>query len=78
MSQRIQTKASLSDNELVTDDTAGSAYIYNFASRVFDGADATDRGGKATRSVRSSFTSRNPNTCYTRHSFGLYGWRWSE
>jgi hypothetical protein len=44
-----QSKAALSDNELVTDDNAGSAYIYNFASRVFDRADAIDRAGKATR-----------------------------
>ncbi|KAK9897157.1 DUF605-domain-containing protein [Cystobasidium minutum MCA 4210] len=50
-----ESKSKLSDNELVTDDTAGSAYIYNFASRVFDGADATDRNGKATRATAKEF-----------------------
>jgi hypothetical protein len=39
----------MADNELVTDDIAGSAYISNFASKVFDAADAADRNGKATR-----------------------------
>ena len=33
------------------DDAAASAYISNFAARVFEGADAVDREGRATRSV---------------------------
>lgn len=45
----LQTKANMADNDFITDDIAGSAYISNFASKVFEGADETDRSGKATR-----------------------------
>lgn len=48
-------KASLGDNELVKDDIAGSAYVYNFASKVFDAADAKDRAGKATMVTAKEF-----------------------
>lgn len=52
---RSQSKAKLADNELVTNDLAGSAYVYNFASRVFDSADATDRAGKASMTTAKEF-----------------------
>lgn len=52
---RPQAKAKLADNELVTNDLAGSAYVYNFASRVFDSADATDRAGKASMTTAKEF-----------------------
>ena len=45
----VQAKAEHANNELVTDDAAGSAHIFNFASRIFDAADRADRDGKASR-----------------------------
>lgn len=42
-------KANLADNEAVTDDDAGAAYIENFALRVFNMADNEDRNEQATR-----------------------------
>lgn len=42
-------KGSLADNDAVTDDEAGAAYIENFALRVFNMADNEDRKEQATR-----------------------------
>jgi vacuolar protein sorting-associated protein VTA1 len=42
-------KTNLADNEAVTDDDAGAAYIENFAMRVFNMADNEDRHEQATR-----------------------------
>lgn len=44
-----QMKATLASNDAVTDDAAGSAYIENFALKVFVGADNEDRSGNSTR-----------------------------
>lgn len=44
-----QMKGELSSNEAVTDDAAASAYIENFALRIFSQADNEDRTAKATR-----------------------------
>ncbi|KAL7008502.1 hypothetical protein EMMF5_001763 [Cystobasidiomycetes sp. EMM_F5] len=49
------SKSALSTNELITDDAAGSAYIYNFAARVFDAADKVDRSGQATRMTAKEY-----------------------
>lgn len=38
-------------NEAITDDNVASAYVENFALKVFIQADNEDRNGKATRSV---------------------------
>ncbi|WFD20132.1 hypothetical protein MCAP1_002376 [Malassezia caprae] len=44
-----QLKATLSENEAVTNDAIGQTYIENFALQVFLGADNEDREGKASR-----------------------------
>ncbi|KAK4690195.1 vacuolar protein sorting-associated protein VTA1, partial [Phenoliferia sp. Uapishka_3] len=41
-------KAELADNDAVADDAAASAYVENFALKVFNQADNEDRTGKAT------------------------------
>ena len=43
----------MSNNEAVTEEIAGAAYIENFAVKVFTQADNADRAGKATRYGRS-------------------------
>ena len=48
-------KTKLSDNDAVTNDVASSAYIENFALKVFVGADNEDRAGKATRATAKKF-----------------------
>jgi vacuolar protein sorting-associated protein VTA1 len=42
-------KADLGDNEAVTDEIAGCAYVQNFCDGVFKTADDEDRAGRATR-----------------------------
>jgi vacuolar protein sorting-associated protein VTA1 len=39
----------MQDNDTVTNDIAGQAYIENFSLKVFTMADNEDRAGKATR-----------------------------
>jgi vacuolar protein sorting-associated protein VTA1 len=41
----------MSDNEAITNDMAGEAYIENFSLKVFAVADNEDRAGKATRFI---------------------------
>lgn len=48
-------KAKLADNDAVTNDAASSAYVENFALKVFVGADNEDRSGKATRATAKKF-----------------------
>ncbi len=48
-------KSKLSDNDAVTNDAASSAYVENFALKVFVGADNQDRAGKATRATAKTF-----------------------
>lgn len=48
----IKMKELLKDNDAVTNEIAGQAYVENFALRVFNGADDEDRAGKATPSVQ--------------------------
>ncbi|CDS82074.1 uncharacterized protein SPSC_02894 [Sporisorium scitamineum] len=48
-------KAKLTDNDAVTNDAASSAYVENFALKVFVGADNEDRAGKATRATPKKF-----------------------
>ncbi|SPO23138.1 uncharacterized protein UTRI_01816 [Ustilago trichophora] len=48
-------KAKLADNDAVTNDAASSAYVENFALKVFVGADNEDRAGKATRATAKKF-----------------------
>ncbi|KAJ1028666.1 hypothetical protein NDA16_001832 [Ustilago loliicola] len=48
-------KSKLADNDAVTNDTASSAYVENFALKVFVGADNEDRSGKATRATAKKF-----------------------
>jgi vacuolar protein sorting-associated protein VTA1 len=43
----LQMKALLGGNEAVTNEAAGSAYVENFALKIFMGADNDDRGGAA-------------------------------
>lgn len=50
-----QLKAKLADNDAVTNDAASSAYVDNFALKVFVGADNEDRAGKATRTTAKKF-----------------------
>jgi vacuolar protein sorting-associated protein VTA1 len=42
-------KELLDDNDAVTNEVAGQAYVENFALNVFSGADDEDRAGKATK-----------------------------
>lgn len=42
-------KVILVDNEAVTNEVAGAAYVENFALKVFLGADNEDRAGKASK-----------------------------
>lgn len=44
-------KDHLQDNDTVTNEVAGQAYVENFALNVFKLADDEDRAAKATRSV---------------------------
>lgn len=48
-------KSQLSDNDAVINDAASSAYVENFALKVFVGADNEDRAGKATRGTAKNF-----------------------
>lgn len=48
-------KSKLADNDAVTNDAASSAYVENFALKVFVGADNEDRSGKATRATAKKF-----------------------
>ncbi|SAM80467.1 uncharacterized protein UBRO_02439 [Ustilago bromivora] len=50
-----ELKAKLTDNDAVTNDAASSAYVENFALKVFVGADNEDRSGKATRATAKKF-----------------------
>ncbi|CBQ71857.1 conserved hypothetical protein [Sporisorium reilianum SRZ2] len=50
-----ELKAKLADNDAVTNDAASSAYVENFALKVFVGADNEDRAGKATRATPKKF-----------------------
>ncbi|KAF8588497.1 DUF605-domain-containing protein [Ramaria rubella] len=55
MSILEQMKVNLGDNEAVSDDEVGAAYIENFALRVFNMADNEDRREQATRSTAKKF-----------------------
>jgi vacuolar protein sorting-associated protein VTA1 len=44
-------KAELADNDAVTNEVAGAAYIANFADGIFKSADDEDRDGKASKYV---------------------------
>ncbi|CAG8464362.1 8754_t:CDS:2 [Paraglomus occultum] len=48
-------KKSLAGNEAVTNDIAGSAYVENFALKIFINADNEDRQGKASRKTAKTF-----------------------
>ncbi|CAG8528857.1 4620_t:CDS:2 [Diversispora eburnea] len=50
-----QEKKNLGDNEAVTNDIAGEAYVENFALKVFLNADNEDRAGKASRKTAKNF-----------------------
>lgn len=45
----LQMKAALDKDEAVVDEGVAAAYVDNFATKIFDQADAEDRAGKATR-----------------------------
>ena len=44
-------KTEIGPNDAIDDESASSAYVENFALRVFAGADNEDRKGNATRYV---------------------------
>ncbi|CAG8556622.1 1103_t:CDS:2 [Paraglomus brasilianum] len=48
-------KKSLAGNEALTNDIAGSAYVENFALKIFINADNEDRLGKASRKTAKTF-----------------------
>ncbi|WFC99666.1 hypothetical protein MYAM1_002411 [Malassezia yamatoensis] len=50
-----KTKAELGDQEAVTDDTVGHAYVENFALKIFHGADKEDQDGTATKATAKAF-----------------------
>ena len=45
-------KSEIGPNDAIDDESASSAYVENFALRVFAAADNEDRKGNATRCVR--------------------------
>lgn len=55
-------KELLKDNDAVTNEIAGQAYVENFALKVFGGADDEDREGKATPCVLRSLSHTFPTT----------------
>ena len=50
-------KTAIGDNDAVHDESAASAYVENFALKVFAMADNEDRRGEATRYVSTLVTS---------------------
>ncbi|KDE07880.1 hypothetical protein MVLG_01973 [Microbotryum lychnidis-dioicae p1A1 Lamole] len=56
MMDRLEaSKSELGTNEAITDDAAASAYVENFAVKLFDQADDEDRKGKSTRLTAKKF-----------------------
>ncbi|PWN18106.1 DUF605-domain-containing protein, partial [Microstroma glucosiphilum] len=55
MDRLEELKATLANNDAATSDEAGSAYVENFALKVFVGADNEDRSGKADRNTARKF-----------------------
>ncbi|SCV71069.1 BQ2448_3831 [Microbotryum intermedium] len=49
------SKTELGMNEAITDDVAASAYVENFAVKLFDQADDEDRKGKSTKLTAKKF-----------------------
>lgn len=58
LDQLESLKASLSDQEAITNDIVAQAYVTNFADRVFVGADNEDRQGNASRYVMRASKAR--------------------
>ena len=56
----------MGDNEAVSDDAAASAYVDNFASKLFSQADNEDRSGKGTRCVQGNPASDTGPDRYVR------------
>jgi len=50
-----KAKASMSNQEAITDDVVGKAYMENFASNIFSKADDEERAKKATRTTATKF-----------------------
>ncbi|KAM0788760.1 hypothetical protein ACM66B_002851 [Microbotryomycetes sp. NB124-2] len=55
MDKLEQMKEQLKDKDTVTDDAAASAYVENFAIKVFAQADNEDRAGKSNRMTAKKF-----------------------
>ncbi|OAV91714.1 hypothetical protein PTTG_07266 [Puccinia triticina 1-1 BBBD Race 1] len=50
-----QAKAQLSDNDAITNNLAATAYVENFALKIFEGADKEDQQGLSTRTTAQRF-----------------------
>ena len=50
-----KAKAGMSNQEAITDDVVGKAYMENFASNIFSKADDEERAKKATRTTATKF-----------------------
>ena len=50
-----QSKASLSDNEAITDEVVGKAYMENLAGNIFAKADEEERAKNATKKTATKF-----------------------
>lgn len=48
-------KKDMGENEAISEDAAASAYVDNFASKLFSQADNEDRSGKGTRCVAGKY-----------------------
>ncbi|KAH9460057.1 hypothetical protein MJO28_004282 [Puccinia striiformis f. sp. tritici] len=48
-------KSQLSDNDAITNNLAATAYVENFALKIFDGADKEDQHGLSTRTTAQRF-----------------------
>ncbi|POW11303.1 hypothetical protein PSHT_08532 [Puccinia striiformis] len=48
-------KSQLSDNDAITNNLAATAYVENFALKIFDGADKEDQQGLSTRTTAQRF-----------------------
>ncbi|EGG03939.1 uncharacterized protein MELLADRAFT_89755 [Melampsora larici-populina 98AG31] len=53
--EQVGSTASLSDHDAITNNMAATAYVENFALKIFDGADQEDLKGNSTKSTASRF-----------------------
>ncbi|KAH9441852.1 hypothetical protein Pst134EA_032187 [Puccinia striiformis f. sp. tritici] len=65
-------KSQLSDNDAITNNLAATAYVENFALKIFDGADKEDQQGLSTRTTAQRFLAAayHPKIKYSKWKAG--------